>query len=116
MARSDDEWVKDIITAIADIRADTTGLDVAAFAAKPMIVRSVLYSIAIMGEAAKGISPGFKAAHPDVPWRAIASIRDRIVHEYFRTNTRRIWDVVTSDIDDLEKALSNPLGRPPVAD
>ena len=81
MARTDAEWVQDIISAIADIRADTAGLDYAAFAAKPMIVRSVLYSIAIMGEAAKSISPPFKAAHPDVPWRAIAGIRDRIVHE-----------------------------------
>lgn len=69
-----------------------------------------------MGEAARGISPPFKAAHPDIPGRAIAGIRDKIVHEYFRTNTRRIWDVVTSDIDELEKALSNPLDRPPTAD
>ena len=45
------------------------------------------------------------AAHPAIPWRAIAGIRDRIVHEYFRTNTRRIWDVVTDDLDPLEKTL-----------
>jgi uncharacterized protein with HEPN domain len=78
MVRSDDEWVRDIVSAIADIRADTTGLDFAAFAAKPTIVRSVLYSIAIMGEAAKGISPAFKAAHSDIPWRAIAGVRDKL--------------------------------------
>lgn len=107
MALTDDEWVQDIATAIADIRADTTGLDFTAFAARPTTIRSVLYSIAVMGEAAKNISPVFKAAFPDVPWRAIAGIRDRIVHEYFRTNTRRIWDVVISDIDELEKTLSN---------
>ena len=90
MARTDAEWIQDMISAIADIRADTIGLDFARFAAKPTIVRSVLYSIAIMGEAAKSISPAFKSAYPNVPWRAIAGIRDRIVHEYFRTNTRRI--------------------------
>ncbi len=61
-----------------------------------------------MGEAVKGISPLFKAAHPDIPWRAIVGLRDKIVHEYFRTNTRRLWDVVTSDIDELEEALSIP--------
>ena len=116
MARTDEAWVQDIISAIADIRADTTGLDLAAFATKPTIVRSVLYSIAIMGEAAKNISPAFNASYPDVPWRALAGIRDRIVHEYFRTNTRRIWDVVNNDIDELENALSNPLNRPPTAD
>jgi uncharacterized protein with HEPN domain len=116
MARSDDEWVQDIISAIEAIRADTVGLDLAAFAARPTTVRSVLYSIAVMGEAAKCISPAFKAGYPDIPWRAIAGIRDRIVHEYFRTNTQRIWDVVTGDIDELEKALKNPLDRPPAPD
>lgn len=110
MARSDEEWVQDIITAIADIRSDTSGLDYVGFAMQPTIVRSVLYSIAVMGEAAKSISPTFKAAYPDISWRAIAGIRDRIVHEYFRTNTRRIWDVVASDIDELEKALSKRMG------
>ena len=112
MARGDKEWIADIIAAIADIRADTAGMDFAAFAAKPAIVRSVLYSIAIMGEAAKKISPEFKAAHRDVPWRAIAGTRDRIVHEYFRTNTRRIRDVVVDDIDALEEAVRKPPARP----
>ncbi len=116
MARADDAWVGDIIAAIADIRADTAGLDFVAFAAKPPIVRSVLYSIAIMEEAAKNISPVFKALYPDIPWRAIAGTRDRVVHEYFRTNTRRIWDVVINDIEELEKALSDPTHAPPVTE
>jgi len=115
MARSDEEWVEDIVSAVADIRADTAGIDLTAFAAKPVIVRSVLYSIAVIGEAAKNISPAFKAAHPDIPWRAIAGIRDRIVHEYFRTNTRRIWDVVVDDIDALEDALRKPMNGPAAA-
>ena len=114
MARGDKEWIEDIIAAVTDIRADTSGVDFAAFAAKPVVVRSVLYSIAVIGEAAKNISAAFKAAHPDIPWRAIAGTRDRIVHEYFRTNTRRIWDVVADDIDAMEDALRLPTdhGRP----
>jgi uncharacterized protein with HEPN domain len=88
-------------------------MNFAAFSAKPAIMRSVLYSIAVIGEAAKNISPGFKAPHPDIPWRAVAGIRDRIMHEYFRTNTQRIWDVVTDDIDALENALRKPVHRPP---
>jgi uncharacterized protein with HEPN domain len=108
MARADEEWVEDIVSAAADIRADTAGMELVAFSAKPVIVRSVLYSIAVIGEAAKNISAAFKAAHAEIPWRAIAGTRDRIVHEYFRTNTRRIWDVVVDDIDALERALRKP--------
>jgi uncharacterized protein with HEPN domain len=105
MARSDAEWRADMLRAIADIRADTAGMDVTTFAARPAIIRSVLFSIAVMGEAAKNTSPAGRAAHPDVPWRAIAGMRDRIVHEYFRTNTQRVWDVVASDLEALEAAL-----------
>ena len=84
-------------------------MDYPAFARNPMVVRSVLYSIGVIGEAAKGLSPELKANHPAVPWRAIAGIRDRIVHEYFRTNTRRIWDVVVDDLNPLEKVLRTAL-------
>jgi uncharacterized protein with HEPN domain len=49
MARGDKEWVEDTIAAVTDIRADTYGMDFAAFAAKPVVVRSVLYSIAVIG-------------------------------------------------------------------
>lgn len=112
MARTDAAWVEDIVSAVADIRADTAGMDFAAFSATPVTVRSVLSFIAVIGEAAKNISPAFKAAHPDIPWRAIAGVRDRIVHEYFRTNKRRIRDVVVEDIDALEDALRKPKDDP----
>ncbi len=62
MARSDREWIQDILSAVADIRADTATMDFAAFSARPAIVRSVLYSIAVIGAAAKNIGPAFKAA------------------------------------------------------
>jgi uncharacterized protein with HEPN domain len=112
MSRNDEAWIADITSAIADIRADTAGMDFETFAANVAIVRSVLFSIAVIGEAAKNISSAFKARHPDVPWRAIAGTRDRIVHEYFRTNTRRVWEVVAEDIDSLEAALGKRADRP----
>jgi uncharacterized protein with HEPN domain len=112
MARGDEAWVEDIVLAVAAIRADTEGMDFAAFSAKPVTVRSVLYSIAVIGEAAENVSPAFKAMYPDIPWRAIAGTRDRIVHEYFRTHSRRIRDVVVDDIDALEHALRQPPTAP----
>lgn len=105
MARGDVEWVGDILAAIDDIRADTAGMNFAVFSQNPVVIRSVLYSIGIIGEAVKHISSDFKSARPNIPWRAIAAMRDRIIHEYFRTNTRRIWDVVEDDLDALERSL-----------
>lgn len=111
MARGDAQRIDDILNAIADIRADTASLDLDAFTRSPMVARSVLYSIGIIGEAAKSLSEDVKAAHPSIPWRAVAGMRDRIVHEYFRTNLRRIWDVVTDELDPLEAALRSSRDR-----
>lgn len=107
MPRGHRDRIADILVAIADIRADTQGMNLATFESKPVVVRSVLYSIGVIGEAVKAIDPDFKTTHPDIPWRAIAGLRDRIVHEYFRTNTRRIWDVVQDDLEPLEIALKS---------
>lgn len=105
MARGDEARMADILAAIENIRSDTGGMDYPAFSANPIVVRAVLYSISVIGEAAKGLSPAAKEGMPQVPWPAIGGIRDRIVHEYFRTNIRRIWDVVTDELDGLETAL-----------
>lgn len=113
MPRGHRDRVGDILAAITDIRADTQCMNLASFEKSPVVLRSVLYSIGVIGEAVKAIDQDFKAAHPDIPWRAIAGLRDRIVHEYFRTNTRRIWDVVQDDPDPLENAMKSALGDPP---
>lgn len=105
MARGDRERIADVLSAVADIRADTEGMGFAEFEADATVMRSVLYSIGVIGEAAKNLGARPKAASPDIPWRAIAGIRDRLVHEYFRTSTRRIWDVVVEELDPLESAL-----------
>jgi uncharacterized protein with HEPN domain len=105
MARSDREWADDILAAIADIRHDTVAMDLRSFSASPVVVRSVLYSISVIGEASKHLSDEFKIARPGIPWRAMASMRDRVVHEYFRTSVNRIWDIVTEDLDSLEAGL-----------
>lgn len=111
MARDEQEWVADILTFIADIRADTAGMALADFAAKPAIVRSVLYSIGVIGEAVKNLSSDFKEKRSEIPWRAIAGMRDRVIHEYFRTDILRVWEVVTEDLSPLEAAIRKATDR-----
>lgn len=105
MTRSDETWITDILAAIVAIREDTAGMDYPAFQRSPIVARSVLFSVSVIGEATKNLSDMFKAGYPAIPWRAIAGTRDRIVHEYFRTNTLRVWEVVTEDLDPLETTL-----------
>jgi len=113
MAGGHRDRIEDILSAIADIRTDTIGMDLATFEKNPTVIRSLLYSIGVISEAVKMIDLNFRSAHPDIPWRAIAGIRDRIVHEYFRLNTHRIWEVIQDDLDPLESVLKSVEYKPP---
>jgi uncharacterized protein with HEPN domain len=61
--------------------------------------------IEIVGEAAKAISPDGRAAIPDVPWRAAARMRDRLVHHYFDINLDVLWQTITEDLPRMLAAL-----------
>lgn len=63
-----------------------------------VLKRSVLRSIEVIGEAAKNLPPSFKEAHPEVPWREMAGMRDRLIHAYFSVDWEIVWDVLTHEI------------------
>jgi len=112
MARSDEEWVEDIPGRRRHpCRHSRHGLGDVLREAGDREIGSLIHRRHRRSREER--KPTFKAAHPDIPLRAIAGTRDRIVHEYFRTNTRRIWDVVVDDIDALEQALRKPMPPPP---
>ena len=64
--------------------------------------------VEIVGEAAKNVSPDARAALPDVPWRAAARMRDRLVHHYFDINLDVLWTTITEDLPALLAALPPP--------
>jgi hypothetical protein len=51
--------------------------------------------VEIVGEAAKSISITGRASLPDVPWRAAARMRDRLVHHYFDINLDVLWQTIS---------------------
>jgi uncharacterized protein with HEPN domain len=61
--------------------------------------------VEIVGEAAKSISPEGRTAMPQIPWRAAARMRDRLVHHYFDINLDTLWQTVTEDLPQLLAVL-----------
>jgi uncharacterized protein with HEPN domain len=62
----------------------------------PRLRFAVLHAILIIGEAAKRLTPAFRAAHTDVPWKQIAGMRDRLVHGYDDVDLDTVWDVIST--------------------
>ncbi len=59
---------------------------------------SLVQLLEIIGEAARGVSSQFRKSHPDLPWKSMASMRDRLIHGYFDINLDVVWETVTKDL------------------
>lgn len=62
---------------------------------------SLVRLLEIIGEAARGISPEFRKAYRDLPWKSVIGMRDRLIHAYFEVNLDVVWATVTQDLPSL---------------
>lgn len=102
--RRDAERLADIIEAAEKITVRAArGRD--AFDADEDTQIVLVHLIQIIGEAANGLSDALIAGHPEVPWRQIIAIRNRVVHGYFEVDLDILWDVAVGDVPDLARQV-----------
>lgn len=76
-------------------------MDKTGFLADLKTQSAVLHQLLILGEAVKRLSPEFRAAHPEVPWKLIAGTRDKLIHFYEGVDLEEVWKMVTADLPQL---------------
>ena len=97
--------VEDMLEALRKIDSYTAGMDHSAFLQDEKTVDAVVRNLEVLGEAARQIPDEFAAGHPNVPWRKITGLRNRIVHDYFGLDLEIIWQIVRNDLPPLKAAL-----------
>lgn len=73
--------------------------------------RAFVRSLEIIGEASKKISVDFKKKYPEVDWRAMAGMRDKLIHDYFGIDYEIVWDVVKSELPVLLQQIKMIIGN-----
>ena len=71
--------------------------------------RAFVRSIEIIGEAAKKVPEDMRQKYPHLEWRAMAGMRDRLIHGYFGVDYDIVWDVVTSKVPKLKQEIEEIL-------
>ncbi len=93
-----DDYLEDILDSIADIGEFTKGMTFEQFAQDRKTVNAVIRSLEIIGEATKKIPDSIRIEHKDEPWKEIAGMRDKLIHEYFGVDIQLVWITIQEDI------------------
>ncbi len=101
--------VEDILEAIAEIQVFTRSMRFADFRDDAKTLKAVALNFVIIGEAAARVPDEVAAAHPEIAWRFMRGIRNRLVHDYFFIDAQIVWDTVENDLPALIEPLNSLL-------
>lgn len=95
----------DILEAITSIKEYTQGMSYNEFLKDKRTRDAVVRNLEIIGEAAKNIPDDTKEKYPEVNWKEMAGMRDKLIHEYFGVSNVVVWETVTDDIPMFESQI-----------
>ena len=96
--RSYRDALEDIRTAAENAQSFVRGMTLEAFRTDDRTVYATVRALELIGEAAKQIPDGVQQASPNGPWRAMARMRDLLIHRYFRMDLEVVWKTLVEDL------------------
>ncbi len=101
-----EDYLQDILDAIGAIEKFTFGIEFREFSSNLEKIYAVSRALEIIGEAVKRIPNSIRNQYPNIPWKDIAGMRDKLIHDYFYTDVEIIWKAVQEDIPELKLMIT----------
>lgn len=101
MSRSILEYFNHIHTELIFIRKASEGIDLAQFLQDEVLKRAFARSLEIIGEAVKAVPEEIRMKYPQIEWRAMAGMRDKLIHHYFGVDYELVWDIAKNQVDEI---------------
>jgi uncharacterized protein with HEPN domain len=105
MPYSADDLLRHVLDETAFLIAEASAMTEEQFMVDEKTQRAFARSFEIIGEAAKKMPDDFKVEHSDVNWKAMARMRDKLIHHYFGVDYSLVWNTVQENIPKLEQQL-----------
>jgi uncharacterized protein with HEPN domain len=103
------DYLDHIQQAASDACSFVEGMRMEDFFGDKLKQQAVIMSLIIIGEAATKLMDRyaeFIKSHPEIPWRSMRGMRNRITHGYFDINLNVVWDTVQTALPDLLERLT----------
>ncbi|MBI5116921.1 DUF86 domain-containing protein [Candidatus Poribacteria bacterium] len=105
------DYLKDILDAIDETAEFTVGMFFEQFTHDRKTINSVVRSLEVLGEAAKRIPDDLRAQASIVPWKRMAGMRDKLIHEYFGVDLSIVWTVIKDELPPLRPEIEHLLRK-----
>lgn len=97
----DGEHLYDILRAARPIVQFAGETDEGTFKTDAFTQSAILHQFLVLGEATKRLSDAFREARPEIPWRQMAGMRDRLIHGYHAVDLDLVWQAALHDVPAL---------------
>lgn len=105
----DTVYLRHILDAIARIEEYLHEVSQETFSETPLLQDGVIRQVEVIGEAAKNVSSDLRNKYPNIPWKDIAGMRDKLIHGYFGVDIDAVWSTVDKDVPMLKKEVGQIL-------
>lgn len=102
-------FIQDILNAMEAIEKFVKGMDFKEFLKDDKTISAVIRKFEIVGEATKNITDFIKDKYPEIPWKDMAGMSDRLIHGYFGIDFKIVWDTITKEIPGVKSKLQQVL-------
>jgi len=109
MRRTYKDYVLDVLSSIREIEEFIKDMSFNDFIKDRKTVNAVIRSLEVMGEAVKKIPQEIRDKYPKIPWKYIAGMRDKLIHEYHGVDLEIIWEVIKKEIPSLKPEFEKVL-------
>lgn len=105
------DYIEDIVDAMDKAMQFTENMDYSDFIHDDKTIFAVIRALEIIGEAVKKIPEDVRVKYPEIPWKRIAGMRDKVIHEYFGVKLEVVWMTVKEEIPTLRPLFQDILKK-----